>query len=251
MVDLENVPLDKDRLDKLKEKVCSNSVVGNIKWGELDKLEGNSAHGKLVEEIEDKIIKNNQDYKYHPTDFVHGLLSKHVYQDSGPGEKVIIEGNPEWKDKLKSDWKVYDVVNEFEKCGYYGVIYINESKKQLVIAHRGTSNLGGAKTDINEVLSKKIGPAIEKAYATVDRVIKLVKSGPDIKGSPNTKGFNVSVTGHSLGGYFSALSAFFAYKKEYVVKGVIFDSPGTGAMMEQLSSNVVNIRNNKTECATF
>lgn len=55
----------------------------------------------LVEKIESKIILNNQNYKQYPNDFVHGLLSLHSYIDSTV------------------------------------VAYINEKKKQLVLAHRG------------------------------------------------------------------------------------------------------------------
>lgn len=91
--------------------------------------------GDFIQKIESKIILNNQDYKHHPNDFIHGLLSSHAYIDSKIHEKVAFE-KVKYNQYLE-DWKIFKIFNEPEIGRYYSVAYINEKTKQLVLAHRG------------------------------------------------------------------------------------------------------------------
>ncbi|HJD63278.1 MAG TPA: hypothetical protein LFW14_07035 [Rickettsia endosymbiont of Degeeriella rufa] len=72
----------------------------------------------------------------------------HSYIDSKTQEKVAFE-----KAKYNlylEDWKIFKIFNEPKIGRYYVVAYLNEKKKQLVLAHRGTTFEGWdlLKTDL-------------------------------------------------------------------------------------------------------
>ena len=190
------------------------------------------------------------DDRYHPSDFVHGILASHAYR------KVVAEGDevaanldklrkhfnvsePADKDaviaRVLRGWRVYRIINE-STSGYYGVIYMNEARKQIVLSHRGTAVLGSMIEDVDGVLGGNITPfQLHLKNATKQTVDLIVKSA-------NYSDYALSFTGHSLGGWLADLSVsychqFFGYKN---VKAVTFDSPGSEFMINSnLEQNVI------------
>ncbi|XVN40489.1 MAG: hypothetical protein RCO49_06705 [Rickettsia endosymbiont of Argas persicus] len=127
-LDLKNMSLTILQLEEIASKIQSNDFIGNVSWGEMP-----NASSDLVQKIESKIIVNNQNYKRHPNDFIHGLLSLHAYIDSKPQEKVTFE-NSKYNQYLE-DWKIFKIFSEPKIGRYYAVAYVNEKTKQMVFAH--------------------------------------------------------------------------------------------------------------------
>ncbi len=135
VLDFKDKTLNSAQLQEWLQKVEKNKFVGHVVWGTILE-EGKS----LKEKIENKIIQNNKIYRRHPSDFIHGLLSAHVYLNATKGAKVEFEESHDnyIHNQHLCHWKVHEVYDYPEAEGYYGVAYINEQTKQIVLAHRGT-----------------------------------------------------------------------------------------------------------------
>lgn len=101
--------------------------------------------------------------------------------------------------------------------GYAAIVYVNKKTKQIVIAHRGTdtANMLDQATDIMveypSIGKGTLGPQVKSAIKFTEKILKKYK------------GYQVSHTGHSLGGYIAEV---LASRTKSI--GVSFDSPGGG-----------------------
>ncbi len=227
-------------MNGLYKSISNNTELGYISWHETQF----AADDKILQQIESKLIENNRNYRHHPNDYTHGLLSKHAYKDSACGSNVTLD--PTVDEHLKN-WKVEKVYPDTQVSGYYAAIYINHTTHQVVLAIRGTE--GGVmdtissllqknsdwKTNFEEILGNQIvvGQQARNLQAT-EEAIEIAKNA----------GYRLSFTGHSLGAWLAELSAFYSYAfcEYYDIKAVTFDSPGTLPMMEKLQSNNINDR---------
>lgn len=235
--DLKDKILDLPQLQELYRKVKENQLIGHVIWGTV-REEGAALKAK----IENKIIENNKLYKSHPSDFIHGLLSAHVYKNSIKGQRVEFEKeNINYiHNSFLRNWKVHEVYNYPEAGGYYGVSYINDHKKQIVLAHRGTlvkwndlfKEDSPLKTDIKGILAGEIVAQQAAAYKITKKITEEAQK----------KGYNLSITGHSLGAWLAELSLYFAYRDFNFLsaKAVTFESPGSVIFMDKFQSNVIN-----------
>src|SRR5688500_18830427 len=140
IIDVDNEHLTIDRMEEILEEVTKNKHIGNIKWNTCT-LPGNSE--ELKQKIENKIIENNKNYKHHPSDFIHALLSSHVYINSTSGARVEFEPTTDKGYKYNqylTKWKVQKVYDKPEAGRYYAASYTNDEDYQLVLAHRGTTS---------------------------------------------------------------------------------------------------------------
>lgn len=232
-------PLSKEKLEGLNQAIKANNELGYIRWHSDQEM------SILSNLIDSKLISNNKNYRYYPTDYIHALLSAHAYIDSQVGETVILT-ELSLKNSVNlelKDWKVIAVHNDTECSGYYGVIYQNCKKHQIVLATRGTeggpkgilSDAGKFKSDWNTNLKETLVGAIvigqqARNYEAAHQAVKLAKENA----------YRLSFTGHSLGAWLAELNVFYcyAYFDHLMVKAVTFDSPGALPMMEQLQSNI-------------
>jgi tetratricopeptide (TPR) repeat protein len=247
-IDLSNKHLNSEDLEYIQDKVLRSKAIGNIKWGTLP-----PNADKYIVEVENKIIANNQNYQSHPNDFVHGLLSSHVYHDVKTGETVKFDAkhhNAKHNNHLDG-WKVQKSYDHMQNWGgYYSASYIKADDGYLVLAHRGTI------TNITDMFKEDspwkanmigiVGGNIVKQQAAAYVVTKEVAQ------YAREHNYNLSITGHSLGAWLAELSLLLCYKeKEWgydiarnEVKAVTFDSPGSLIHMENTQSNI-NHRDNE------
>ena len=144
------VILTEAELKILCSSIQNNTELGYIAWHKDQFLCG------ALKEIEIKLIDSNKNYQYHPNDYVHGLLSQHVYTNC-KNEFAILDPNIK---EAFIKWRVAEIYDDTKNSGYYGVIYINDKTHQVVLAHRGTESIIAGlfnqnsdwKTNIEEIL---------------------------------------------------------------------------------------------------
>ena len=196
-------------------------------------------------------VADYEDDRYHPTDFVHGLLAAHSYEDKcGVGDSLLalVTSNTwrahdyfnvsrgELKDavmaRVFANWTVLRILDDVSATGYFGIIYKNEARKQLVLAHRGTAVLGSVVEDIDGVLGGRVTPFQMQLKRATKVAVDLVVAAA-AHSNPNHSDYALSFTGHSLGGWLADLSVYychqlFGYKN---VKAVTFEAPGSEFMI--------------------
>lgn len=237
IIDLRGKALTLEQLKGIWEEVNNNNMLGHVLWGTLP--EGSD---ELKKRIENKVIENNKSYRRYPNDFIHALLSSHVYKDTKVGSVVEFDSK-ERNSKLNqylAGWKVYKIYAYPDYGGYYAVVYINNEQKQLVLAHRGTivqlkdliTRDSALKTDLKGILGREIVAQQAAAYKATKEIVEDAKK---IR-------YNLSTTGHSLGAWLAELSLYFCYRDfEYLdVKAITFDSPGSVIHIDKLKPNIIN-----------
>ncbi|MDR0329725.1 MAG: hypothetical protein LBH99_03575 [Rickettsia sp.] len=189
--------------------------------------------------------------KQHPTDFIHGLLSSHVYTNSKEGEivrfstsanKTSTKYDSADYNALLTDWHVHRIYGDTTKpINYYGVLYVNDSAKQAVLAYRGVdviASLKGKHGSLKaacKMLNKEIGSQQQGVHISTKDAVDIV----------HIKGYNLSLTGHALGGWLAEIGLYFCHKDFSCdirdnIKSVTFDSPGTAGQIKSYKSSIEN-----------
>ena len=123
-------------------------------------------------------------------------------------------------------------ISKNEQTGFYGEAFIDKKEKNIVIAFRGTDlnkGINEAKKDLvndNYLLLKIIPPQVNNAREFMNKVKK------------DFKGYNITLTGHSLGGSLSQIIG-----AETGEKTVTFGAYGTKQLIHSGSNNFYNIKN--------
>ena len=155
IIDKRNEKLDTEELEKILNLVEEDNRYGDIIW--IDNLINNTNDQKLIESIENKLKKNNETFSRYPNDFTHCLISFDVYKNEHRMNETLNK-NKEWN-VLKVFNEVEGVVGKATKVQiYYGVIYVNRPKKQMVLCHRGID------ADFASIFNKNESPIISKVF---------------------------------------------------------------------------------------
>ena len=268
LTDLSPFSLQEDSLKIIKESVKKDdSQVGKIIWNQdsydLIKKSNDFLCKDLIEDIEEQLMNNTTKFERHPSDYIHCLMSKHVYLYKGSQTNNTIKalisniGVPKnsiendtqktescsftWE-KLKSkDWLVDEV---FSRKGYKSLLYRNDKKKQIVLAFRGfklkvrdffLKKDNQIKAFENLLSNLSIGEQTYYAYLDTYKAIDKCKEF----------NFSLSFTGYGFGAWLAEQSVYFS-KKDFefpMVKAVTFESPGSLDYLKLLTET--NVRNAK------
>jgi hypothetical protein len=247
-------------MEALLQSIERNNNIGFINWGDIGT---NSDLLFLKTRIEEKLRFNNEIIdRYHPNAYIASLLSMHSYEEikktkqgsvlnfkkstskilGGAGSSSVITPHQQkliWEEDLQ-DWRIFKVYDYKEEAGYFAVVYINQKMGQLVLTHRGAEfeflglikNESGMKIAIESVYGSKIGSSQAKAYEATLEIVSIAKAS----------GYHLTFTGHSLGGWFAELSSYYCHydmaAKFPGTRAIVFDSPGSGEMIENYRSNI-------------
>jgi hypothetical protein len=251
--DKSNKLLDKVELEKLYKQLRLDLTVGDIIWhhDQLSSASENPSAMKLIQDIEAHLFENNKNFTRFLSDYIHGLMSRDVYRNHvfNPDDEPKLSDVEELKTE---GWRLLKVFNEpsedtlIYKKGeiYSGVIYWNESKRQMVLAHRGidakfTSYFkedGTLCTNIEGIIVGKIVPQLAICYDITDQANELASE----------KGCYLSFTGYANGAWLAEYSNYFSnlYLNNQNTRGVLFESPGIFRDEHEVDSNIVK-RGNK------
>ncbi len=152
---------------------------------------------------------------------------------------------------LQRGWRLeYFIEGQFKKniyqeSGYQGGIYVHEQRKEIVIAHAGTSleRFQTVEADWRAVVQQEIHPQVTDALDNTlkESVQSLLKNH-----------YQLTFTGHSLGGFLAALSLYFCQRSDLKyhfphAKAVVFDSAGSQDFMIKSEPHAINNTGIKTE----
>ena len=223
--------LTTDQLKGLLEAIKINKNISHIEWW------GNDCKDKqIASAIENAIIDNNVHYRYYPSDFQLLLLSYFMSTYKEKLEKhaqVLFYKNKDNKyNKFIEGWEVQDIFYNRDSKSY-AVLYKKDN--QVVLSIRGLNvcmkevfaNNSTILTTLKGAVQRKLVPG---HLDTFDFAEKLASFAYD--------GYDITVSGYSLGGWMAKLCAF--YCQDYFgvqnVRTVSFDSPGIGDQVARKSS---------------
>ena len=186
-----------------------------------------------------------------PSDFEYAVMSRLAYYDEPDNWDAV---QNKWIGKKQDDlsldilnawrkqgWELYDHINN--ACGgYYGRAYINRKKQQLVITHRGTGNAGSLWADLEGVLANVVTYQQVGALEFTKEALEKLRDDGHPAG-PGLTDWQLSMTGHSLGGWLAGVTAAMVYRlgvRESLFHqlrpwAVTFETPGLGPMLNELA----------------
>ena len=148
--------------------------------------------------------------------------------------------NPNYVAK-KFGYRVLEIRNKEAQDGYYGIAFISDAVKEIIIVHCGTY-IGGIKDFFDKPSLKKLPAALQEIKTdifddirfTLNFLPKQPNSAIDFLGDLlqkySPKDFNFLQIGHSLGGYL-AQSSFIYYDMETYV----FEAPGAKKFCQHIT----------------
>ncbi len=144
----------------------------------------------------------------------YALLSQDSYEDRKQNQKVTLGG------------VVYKVLSHINDpiTGYQGTAYTRVDTGEIIIAHRGTEQIGrdGVLADGGMVFTG-VNLQTADAMAFTKKVIEDAKREAEKSGLP----LNITVTGHSLGGTLAEITAY-----KYGLHGETFNAYGAVDLMQ-------------------
>lgn len=163
------------------------------------------------------------------TPYIYAVLSDMAYS---PNETTKIPTG--WKEFLRSNLNPTD--DNDDGNGYFGVAYINDATKQIVIAHRGTNSPDDWDDDIEIYIRRFPDQVTKSALPFVQHIYREMER-------QQLTDYEVSQTGHSLGGFLAELIAVPDSLPQNIsnaitrtihlptTQAVTFDSPGSGVFI--------------------
>lgn len=227
---------------------ATNSAVG---------LNGGTAYHDTTQLNQNRLSDENQYFKPHsevnfsgelsmpdtivPSYYEYALMSDYGYLD--------LEDNPEQKNRLclelGEDWEIVDCPEGALDSGYVGAIFIHVRRKQIVIAHAGTlpSRIKTLLADAQGVVGKDSDPLL------IDAIMRSQGRGQvTLKTLVEQSGYQLSFTGHSLGGFSAEISVYACHRGFGFhcpeARAVVFDSPGSLEVIQVWESNIPEQKKN-------
>ena len=244
------------QLKEFSATVQKNKLAGDIRWHPAQMSAKNAA--PLIESIEAHLEANNECFSRFPNDFVHAQMSEDVYRsDLTESESVFVNQyaaqllpsmeSSSSSSEETSEWRVLKVYEEpreaaqtCKKGGQYtGVIYYNEGKRQMVLAHRG-ANAAELQTffkeeTVEETLATSLVPQLAICFEVTREANELA----------NEKECYLSFTGYSNGAWLAEYSNYFAWRfwGNKNTRAVLFESPGVfrRSMLVDSDENLVDL----------
>ncbi len=198
-----------------------------------------------------------------PSPYEYALMSTAIYEDHDPTcINTDVAGSrhtatPEQQALQAQGWELADLIRT--ASGYYGGLYLHHARQQVVIAHRGSQNVDSWVTDLQSIVGAKPGGFVQDAilalsHPLVQQYCRAIDTGvgaatqPDTGDATTLSSYQLTTTGHSLGGFLAQVCVFWAQQPQFAathypdISAMVFDSPGALDLLEVLQSNLVSER---------
>ena len=166
--------------------------------------------------------------------YVYALLSKDVYKSNNAPLSCELRGRGWLRHELTAHEEAH-----FAK-GFYGRIYWNKKRNEIVVAFRGTvrGEMENWKKNFEIVFLKKKGRYHDNANDLVDRA-KKASRGFNLRAN-----YRLTLTGHSLGGMMAMILA----AENPQLRAIAFDSPGVGGVDGIPITEIKEYQESKMDC---
>ena len=161
---------------------------------------------------------------FETTPLEYGYMASLSYANEGwdKQEKFIALKQKGWKPIVVGEYPDITPLR-VSKSGYHGMVFANEARKEVVVAHRGTKCLKDLETDALAVAQNQVQSHVTDALTTSlnENVQALLREG-----------YSLTFTGHSLGGFLATTSLYFCQRDDLGFhfpnsKAVVFDPAGS------------------------
>lgn len=168
----------------------------------------------------------------------YGWMSQSIYSDE-PWDAKYEDSNPHIQQArqklLREGWSLIKFISE--ASGYIGGVFSHDEIKQVVVAHRGSQNLDSWITDLETVAQGSPGEFVRSALRLADDPYVLAL---------RLKGYRISHTGHSLGGFLAQVCVYWGNRQlsgdnhlyDPDLSAVTFDSPGSVDFIKVMMPNL-------------
>lgn len=176
------------------------------------------------------IIAANKNYKYHPHDYVHGLLSKQTFKDNVLGDNL--QGDLQ-------NWQVQAIYDDKKNSGYYGVLYVDACNCHTILAHQSISPNWWNVLSLNKAPSNQIEMLFGRTI--VEQQVKSYIATQEAMSYSKQHQYHLSTTGFGFGALLAEISVYYGWwSLNYKLKAVTFESFGSLALIDKLKANVRN-----------
>lgn len=219
-LDVSGYALEPNLLECIQSVIEITPRLSHLVWPQRPSSNFLELKGRICQ-VEDQIIRNLKKIKLFPSDYELGLLSSDIYNNKAVGDAAAVNH----ASNIPNQWKVIKVWDMSRDTGQYAALYVSHENKLMVLAHRGTYDGKTGLIDLSMVAKLNTNlPEVNTCFSIAsDAYQEAVKYG-----------YFLSITGHSLGGFFAELSAYFIHNRialkegpyKHLFRTVTFDSPG-------------------------
>ena len=122
---------DEHSLGQVKDEIKENKFYGDIK---LPKI--NEQNKQIKQSIEEQLVANNNEFTRYPSDYIHAQMCKDVNSNTNLKEEDPNQPNAEFNEEFVVH-KIFKKYTDNKVLVYFAVLYLNETRKQLVLATKG------------------------------------------------------------------------------------------------------------------
>ena len=248
--------------DFILEKSKTLSYLGRIKWNK-NSLKSMGVELKVkFEKITEQLIKNNALFTRFPSDYMHCLMSYHVYtleteeENSMQKEsKNSIEKNEEnsnetipsekttlsetiWYMLAELGWSIEEI---FAVKDYKSILYTNQRTKQMVLSFQSIrlhmeDFFTVAETSVPEKMSQTFASFLVQNKQLPHHTIYSYLHAKRAVELSSQNGYSLSFTGYAFGAWLAEQSILFCHKdfNHRNTRAVTFESPGSSNFLEKL-----------------
>lgn len=236
-----------ETLDFILDNVKKITNIGKIKW---NKTALNESFKPKIDKIEKQLIKNNEQFTCYPSDFIHCLMSYHVYTDTAKQNKILTLSPKEsqlsiitlhdftWSRLGENSWFIHEI---FEEKEYKSILYINHKSKQIVLSFQGIKlKIADFFTIENNKIESFVYLLLQNKDISHQTIYSYLHAKRAVDLS-NQKKYSLSFTGYSFGAWLAEQCVFFCHKdfNKRDVRAVTFESPGSYEYIDKLRTSCI------------
>ena len=122
---------DENSFAHIKEEIEKNKFYGDIILPKIS-----AKNNVIVRSIEEQLVVNNNEFTRYPSDYIHAQMCKDVNSNTNLKEEDPNQPKAEFNEEFVVH-KIFKKYTDNKVLVYFAVLYLNETRKQLVLATKG------------------------------------------------------------------------------------------------------------------
>ena len=124
---------DENSFAHIKEEIEKNKFYGDIILPKISEQ-----NNVIVRSIEEQLVVNNNEFTRYPSDYIHAQMCKDVNSNTNLKDSNQDPNQP--NAEFNEEFVVHKIFKKYtvnKVLVYFAVLYLNETRKQLVLATKG------------------------------------------------------------------------------------------------------------------